>query len=384
MKNTEENHLGLSSKEWIERLEHEKVMEMLSLMEGVVKCAYCDYGHCDYWVINNEPSIDELKKIVERGNQEEILYLIHQYGKCLPEKGARNCGCAACRGQFLVPIYMPDVIQGMIAKRGVKAEMEAFVGYYGFATQGQEAILERGNHEEIMWYLSLHGFLPEQQKKLFARGYMDEIELHLKKHGMSDELVLEMLDNMEKDGVGKDLFYLCIQGNEFSVKCQKRMLEVVNDTEFKAYVSRYGLWEQAHLDLVLKRSVDEVRFYIAKHKYLSIDASEEFIRKFGTEDRLFFMSNSCNGIESVIVALFSLPVVDEKAFEYAFLNYNYQKFDIANKSEVDLMVMGSDSEIIEYVKKRRFLSMKAWATLFFTKRKLFIECSNTYKQMKKK
>lgn len=379
-----ENQIGTSSKEWFERLEHEEIMDNISKMKGCVNITFCDHGHCDYWRIENEPSIDELKKIVQRGVHEEILHLIHQYGKCLPESGMRNTGCIACRGQFLNGVYMPDVIQGMIARRGIKAEMEAFASYYGFVESGQDAILERGNHEEIMWYLSLHGLLPMQQKKLFERGNMDEITLHIRKHGMSDELVLKMLENIDNKGCGKELFYLCIEGGKFSQKCQKYLLDVLNEPEFLAYVSRHELHDSLHFDMVKKRTPIEVRFYIEKYKYLSVDACEEYVRNANTEDRLFFLSSASNGIESVLAALLSLSPMDEKVLEYAFLNYNYDRFDVVNKREVLLMKNGSEAEIKEYVTKRPSLCVKAWATLFFCKRSLYLDCIAICKNKRKK
>jgi hypothetical protein len=76
--------------------------------------------------------------------------------------------------------------------------------------------------------------------------------------------------------------------------------------------------------------------------------------------------------------------MDEKVLEYAFLNYNYDRFDVVNKREVLLMKNGSEAEIKEYVTKRPSLCVKAWATLFFCKRSLYLDCIAICKNKRKK
>ena len=379
MKNSEK-HSDFTSCDWNELQKHKEVMDLLSKMKGNVHTSFCDYGHCDYWHIDSMPSEDVLVEIVNRGVSEEILFLIHQFGKNLPEFGLRNNGCTACRGQFLQPVYMPDKVQGLIAKRGVKEEMEAFVSYYGFSSAGQDAILERGNHDEIMWYLSLHGLLPEQQKKLIERNDLAEIELHLKKHGMSEELLMKMFDKMEETGEEKDVFYMCIEGPDFPVKCQVRMLEVVSTQEFEAYVSRHGLWEEVHKDLILKRSVKEVAYYVEKHKYLSNSVDGDYIKNCSSRDRMFYLKYAHNAICSVIYDLICMDKIDEKALEYAFWNYDYKTFDVSKPLEVKLMEEGSCADIKLYFEKHKYLTMKAWASLFFRNRGLFAECASIFKK----
>lgn len=369
--NFEQKSSGQASEEWRERLTHDDVMDKLSKIRGWEQQVSCDYGYCMQWHVD-APKVEELCEIVNRGVAEEIVYLIHQFGRALPPSEPPR-GCTACNGGKWKVTVIPEKVQELIAKRGVAVEIATFVSYYGFGAKGQDVILERGNHDEIMWYLERHGLLLEQQRKLLARGNKDEIALHLAKHGMHEALLGEMFDGMEK-GENLDLFYMCINGPEFSVKYQKRMLEVAKSPEFEAYVTRHGLWEDAHETLVEKRSDREVRFYIIKHHYLSSKASSKYIERGGTSDRLFFMKNSISGVYFAMETLLRLKPYDYEALEYGFNNYDYHKFEV-DRDELNLMYDGLESQIIAYVENKRNLKMKSWATLFYRLDKnLFEKC----------
>jgi len=350
-----------ASEEWIERLKHEEIMRKLSGIRGYETQSNCDYGYCMNWKVD-APSVNELQEIVERGNKEEILYLIHQYGKALPPKTPPR-GCTACNGGRWEITVIPEEIQELIAKRGVPVEMAAFVSYYGFGEKGQNVILGRANHEEIMWYVDQHGLLLEQQRKLFKRGNKDEINLHLLRHGMHDVLINEMFSSIQQEN-SKELFYQCIKGPEFSVANQIKMLNIVNHKEFSAYITEHGLWEDVHEELVNKRSEEEVRLYIIRHRYLSPKAARKFIEKTDTSGRLFFMKNAISGIYFAMDALLSTKPCDLEALEYGFKNYQYYAND-EDFDEQDLMLNGTENQVLEYIRNNRYLRMKSWATLFF-------------------
>ena len=369
--NFEQKSSGQVSEEWRERLTHDEVMEKLSKIHGYEKQVTCDYGYCMQWFVD-APKVGELRNIVDRGVVEEIVYLIHQYGRALPPSTPPR-GCTACTGGKWNVTVIPEEIQEMIAKRGVAVEISTFVSYYGFGAKGQDVILERGNHEEIMWYLERHGLLLEQQRKLFARGDKDEIALHLSRHGMHEALLDEMFEGM-KNGENIELFHQCIKGPEFSVKYQKKMLSIVKSPEFEAYVTRHGLWEDAHEDLVEKRSDREVRFYVIKHRYLSSRASSKYIERGATSDRLFFMKNAISGVYFAMEVLLRTKPYDYEALEYGFNNYDYHKFEV-DQNELNIMYDGLERQVIEYVESKRNLKMKSWATLFYrTDRSLFEKC----------
>ncbi len=359
------------SEEWSEQLKHDEVMEKLSRIRGYEKQVTCDYGYCMQWFVD-APKVEVLREIVARGVIEEILYLIHQYGRALPPQTPPK-GCSACNeGKWTVTV-MPEEIQEMIAKRGLTVEMAAFVSYYGFGAKGQDVILKRGNHDEIMWYLEKHGLLLEQQRKLFKRGNKDEIALHLSRHGMHDALLDEMFEGM-KDGKNLDLFHQCVKGPEFSVKYQKKMLAIAKSPEFEAYVTRHGLWEEAHEELVEKRSDREVRFYIIKHHYLSSKASAKYIERGGTSDRMFFMKNAINGVYFAMEVLLKHKPYDYDALDYGFEHYEYHRFE-TDIDELNMMHEGLETQVIEYVENKRNLKMKSWAALYYRcDRKLFERC----------
>ena len=359
------------SEEWLERLKHEEVMQKLAAIRGCKVKVNCDYGYCFSWKVDT-PKIEELREIVARGVSEEILYLIHQYGRALPPKD-KPSGCIACNSGSWEVTVIPDEIQEMIAKRGMAVEMAAFVSYYGFGARGQDAILERGNHNEIMWYLNHHGLLLQQQRKLFARGNKDEIYIHIMRHGLHDALIDEMFEKM-KNGECIDLFYQYIDGQEFSVKNQIKMLNVVGKDEFRAYVSRYGLWEEVHLELIEKRPKRDVRFYVNQHHYLSREAAYKYIESCVADERIFFMKNAVSGIYFAMQKLMMVKPYDFASLSYGFDNYPYKPTD-ENTYEQNLMFNGTEAQVIDYVKTNRFMRMKSWATLFYRgDLKLFEKC----------
>ena len=359
---------------WKKREKHDKIMKVLGRMYGYARSSGCDYGHCERWAIGNEPSLDFLREVMERGREDEIIFMINKYGRSMPAPNTRVYGCTGCgRGYFHTPVYMPAEIQVLIAKRGIRKEMETLASYYGFSGPGQDVILERGNHDEIMWYLGLHGFLHEQQKKLIERGNQEEIDLHLMKHGMSDELLGELFNNMKK-GEGLDTYYKCIQGPDFSISSQKRMLETVATPEFEAYVSKHGLWEDVHNDLVEKRSVLEVRFYLEHHNYLCESAAKKYVTVADHENRMFFLKTAYNGLWSTVETLIHLKPMDVEALKYAFFNYDYNRLDWSKKEEIELMEHANVQDVIEYVKNASHIGKKSWATLFFRDISLFEEC----------
>ena len=349
------------SEEWCEHLKHEEVMKKLSSIRGYQSQVNCGYGYCVCWNVDT-PKVEELREIVERGVIEEILYLIHQYGRALPPK-EKPRGCTACNGGAWEVTVIPEEIQEMIAKRGVSVEMAAFVSYYGFGAKGQDVILERANHNEIMWYLSHHGLLLEQQRRLLKRGDKDEITIHILRHGLHEAILDEMFQKME-NGECIDLFYQCIDGQEFSVKNQIKMLNVVGKDEFRAYVSRYGLWEEAHKELVEKRPKKDVRFYVLQHHYLSREAAFKYLEKSVTDERIFFMKNAISGVYFAMQKLMATKPYDFAAIEFGFGNYDYKPSD-ENAKEQNLMKHGTEDQVLRYVKTNRFMRMKSWSVLFY-------------------
>ena len=123
--NFEQKSSGQVSEEWRERLTHDEVMEKLSKIHGYEKQVTCDYGYCMQWFVD-APKVGELRNIVDRGVVEEIVYLIHQYGRALPPSEPPR-GCTACTGGKWNVTVIPEEIQEMIAKRGVAVEISTFV-----------------------------------------------------------------------------------------------------------------------------------------------------------------------------------------------------------------------------------------------------------------
>lgn len=176
---------------WQEKETREQVMRDLESVHGYVDSYFQINGYVYVWAIQELPHTRAIE-IAERGNHDEIMFMIHQYGKanCPPEKRSflreiRNC-------------ILPEKVQVIIAQRNNPEEMNAYCSYQGFDKLAQGVILDRGDHSELMRYMECHGFDALHQRQLRKRGNAEEINLHIRKHGWADELLEEMFDGLGK------------------------------------------------------------------------------------------------------------------------------------------------------------------------------------------
>lgn len=357
MKQKAENRIvAQEAADWNEKETHEQIMKSLDTVRGYVSSYVYINGNCYYWATTPLPE-EQALAIARRGNHEEILYMIHQYGKAHRVDANRPL-------DHVWPCVLPDSVQIIIANRNNREEMDAFLSYNGFGKAGQDIILDRGDHCEIMRCLDRHGFLPEQQRRLKARGNQDEIDLHIKRHGWCHDLLDEMFERYEKTHDSKE-FRDFVSKHELPVSFQRRMLKTVTKEDFLFYVERYGLWEEVHPDLVRERSVEEILFYIKKHRYLSVQGERELA------DRHLFAVNmtyvqyryykkSFNFVECLI----GTDPIDYAAVTALFLEMEPEDFGYYQEEEVKRVKNGSHEEVMEYVTENR-LSRKALAELFF-------------------
>lgn len=344
-----------------EQCAHETVMKRLSeVFVGYVK-EYGDY--CPSLALKeNKLSSKELWGILKRNRSDEILYMIHRYG---------NCGvtCDVCVPDAPKSIILPEEIQEAIALRGNKEEIDTYLGYQGFGEKGQDVILNRGDHAEILSYVERHGLLEKQQRKLIARGDKEEIDTHIRKHGLAPQLLDEMFAEIASEGK-VDKFYIYIAQRELPVAYQRRMLEVVAESEFLTYIGRYGLWVDAHADLIKFRSDAEIASYIKRHRFLSPEAEAMLAAKANHELMMCYINNWYKGAfsveDSLLPALLSVRPLDYEAITAVLLNFQYPATEDEDSKKI---ANGTHEEVMAYVKEvvenKYFLSSRAFATLFF-------------------
>lgn len=356
MKQTETNEfVAQGAATWQEREEHDRIMKALDNVRGFVDSYFYINGNCYYWSTKPLPE-EEALAIAQRGRHDEIMYMIHQYGRAK---------CPGDQQQHLHHVHtclLPQSVQVIIARRNNREEMDAFLLYNGFEELGQDIVLDREDHEEIMRYVDRHGFKLKQQRRLKQRGNKDEIGLHIARHGLADELLDEMFDEIAAGG-SLDEYYQFIERNQFRPTYQRRMLQTVGTDAFKAYADRYGLWEEVHGDLIEYRLPSEVMYYLRRHCYLSWDGEKKFARKARHEDKAFYVTNKKgDSINSFLWALFTVRPLEYDLLTECFLKLTYPYHIV--EEDVKLMQDGSHQEVMERIEAGT-LDDKALTALFF-------------------
>lgn len=341
---------------WQEKETREQVMRDLESVHGYVDSYFQINGYVYVWAIQELPHTRAIE-IAERGNHDEIMFMIHQYGKanCPPEKRSflreiRNC-------------ILPEKVQVIIAQRNNPEEMNAYCSYQGFDKLAQGVILDRGDHSELMRYMERHGFDALHQRQLRKRGNAEEINLHIRKHGWADELLEEMFDGLGK-GNQESLreYHTYISLRELPVKYQHRMLREVLTPEFQAYVDKYGLWKDTHADLAEYRLMSEVRYYLARHPYLDYGGASVLARKGTHEDKMFYLDCPYCDINGFLWAMFKVRPLDYEALTSCFLRISCP-FD-EKKEDIELMKNGSHEEVMKRIAVGK-LGNRALTALFF-------------------
>ena len=115
---------------WKEKETHEQIMDALSKVKGETGSYYYINGYYYYWTINELPA-GEPERIAKRGNHEEILYMIHQYGKTKCDVDRRHL-CWSSHGNEDGAL-LSDEVQKIILERNNPVEINAYLTYHGFA-----------------------------------------------------------------------------------------------------------------------------------------------------------------------------------------------------------------------------------------------------------
>ena len=356
MKNEPENkYVAQGVAAWQEKEAHASIMQELSNVHGFVDSYVMINGNYYYWAVktlNGQRAIE----IAKRENHDEIMYMIHQYGKSI---------CPSEKRSWLQSVkepVLPDEVQVIIATRNEPDEMSAFLQYWGFDSAGQNVVLERKNHDELLNYVNLHGFKPDQQHKLYSYGFADVFDLHIKKHGLCASLLDEIF---EKLTAGKtEEFYHFINLHELPVTHQLKMVQLTASPEFKAYVDKYGLWNEVHGHIMEYRSMADVLYYISKHRFLEANAERIFAVRASSEGRKLYLQVKAGDKIPFIQHLLRVRPLDYDTLTEAFLNIDISGY--ANQEDITLMRHGSHEAVMARVcDKRKMLSKHAFVALFF-------------------
>lgn len=346
--------------DWNEKEVHEQIMEALSKVAGSLGDYFYINGNYHFWQITELPK-GEPERIARRGNHEEILYMIHQYGRTKCNVDRRFLCWSSHNNED--GALLSDEVQQIILERNNPKEIAAFVQYHGFAPAGQDIILDRGDHKEIMRYLEHHGFAPKQQCRLWERGIKKEIELHIKQHGCCDELLDAFFDKLEK-GQERSAFFEYIKLHEFPEAYQIRMLRCVDGEMFEAYISKYGLWRGAHADLVRERSVEEIISYIHKHRFLGPEGEWALVSRHVTRLTVYYIKCRVNkGNDTLLYQLLKVEPLDYEALSVYFLKMDFSR-SFVEEEDFRLIKEGSNDMIMKRIEKSA-LDNKCLAALFF-------------------
>ena len=354
---------------WNERMEHERIMNALRGVYGETGSYFYINGYYYYWTIHELPE-GEPERIAERGCHEEILYMIHQYGRtiCKEDRYLHNYAWSAHGNEG--GALLSDKVQEIILKRNNPEEILAYTTYHGFAPAGQDIILDRGNHTEIMIYLQRHGFAPAQQVRLWQRGNQEEIDLHIKNHGCSAEMLEDMFADMSQGSAGEQQFLHFIGLHELPVAYQIRMVKTVNSDLFMTYINKYGLWFEAHADMVRERSVEEIMAYIDRHRMLSDEGERQLAYRHVTRLTQHYLEKRVDKKRTIIFnSLIKAVPVDTEALETFFITREYSDYDVfSSEKTCELMENGSSEDVLKYIEDNQ-LGMKALSCLFFRERR---------------
>lgn len=165
---------------WNEREQHTAVMEKLKEISyktevhvNDVECAeyYIGESFTHYYV--TKPSDDELLEIINRGNHEEIMYMISRFHELLDFKPTSYNA------------YLPVALQKALIKRNNPEEIRAITNRYGFCEEAQDTMFEHWSRDQLMAYSNRHGFA-EKGQLFVLQNWPDKLASeYIRRHGVA-------------------------------------------------------------------------------------------------------------------------------------------------------------------------------------------------------
>ena len=388
--------------------------------ENSATMSCCDSYLGDYSYVG--PNASELLYVAKRGNVEEVVFMINHFAELngvderfLPplvqEIIARRNNKTEVQALMKYYGFCSDV-QLIMLKEWCMDDLRWYIGFHGFDCRGQRYILNHWDKEDVLMYFSLHNldhwakdaliyrndhdiimcfiknnFISSYDVDIiFERGNYDEIVLAFERasYGIDvkvqeaifergstevkqkyitffkwdDKFVNLMFDELDNGGLEDELLYY-IDHHELSVACQKRMLHLVSTEFFKTYISKYGLWEDVHEVLLLKRSDDEVRLYLEKHPSLSNEAEVMFFANASDDNKMFYVETRERPNLHHLTVLVKQRPIDYELLTAAFLK---QQYKFPRSSEIS---RSSYDRVRIIVGSGRKLSSTEVAALFF-------------------
>ena len=347
-----------------EQLKHDEIMEKL---KGVCGYQYVDYG-CNEGGYHDGPyvcwhdgslSLEDLTEIMNRGRHDEIMYMIYRYNNAVDYENQQKTS-------HLSYFSFPEEIQVMLAKRNNAEELNEYFKVQGFGALGQDVILERGNHDEILNYVRRHGLLANQQRKLLEHNVRSEIVEHVTRHGLCDELLDDMFKEVQEGKMS--WFQDFVSMHELPVKYQKIMLNIVNSETFSQYIEHYGLWEDAHETLIKMRSDDDIKLYIARHRYLSYEAEKALAAKRNTDLNTAYIKSKHNIASDTrfLICLLMQRPLDYASITRILLVVKPKRYCAdCYVSDTYIMKHGTRDQVRERIAKKERLTLENLGILFF-------------------
>ena len=253
--------------------------------------------------------------------------------------------------------------EGQIAliNRGYHEEIEQYLQKSNLYNGAIIKLIERGNHDEIIQLLMKHsGKMQEKAEKLlFERDVNAEINFYIKFYPISDCLIYDMFDKIEKGGNADRLFFY-FWHHGIPIGAERRLINVPNsEVLFSEYVKRHSISFEAHVEMVEKRKPEEVRFYIENHKVLEPKAEEVFFAKASKEDKMFYIDVCKRPDAQIVNCLFNVRPIDYDVLAFALVaSQDYLKCDTPLSSI-------SFEDVENKVKNGKELSNSEVVALFF-------------------
>lgn len=318
---------------------HARIMDRIRDVKGSLGSYFYINGYYYYWTVSTLKD-EELKEIAERKNHEELMLLIHQYGKAAPEP---NWNRHLVSNPYYNLHILPDYIQELIATRCNFDEIAAYTHYQGFGLAGQKAFFENSSRELKKFYITRHGFLPEVQEMLKATEDTELINIHIQKHGMSTTWEQEVIKSSDFEH-----FKSCVNMHEFSVPGQQFLCEHGTQEQQLYYIDKYGFWFDAHPYLINHCSNTVVYRYIVKHRHLSYEGEIALCKKGNHDMIMHYIDNRCL---SDMMTFVHAEYNSERA-NYIEILAAFKKacmFTEYNKTEVLLVTSNHQDEIMEHI-----------------------------------
>jgi hypothetical protein len=263
--------------------------------------------------------------------------------------------------EYIKRHYLSEVGEVALINRGYHEEIEQYMEKTNFSKPATIKLIERGNHEEVIQLLMKHGgpLCKDAEELLFLRDVKDEINFYIKFYPVSENLIMDMFDKMDK-GESADRLFFYFWHHGMPANAEKRLINTPNsEVLFAEYIKRHPISFDAHEEMVLKRKPEELRFYIEMYKKLGWEGEDALFSSASFDDKMFYLNNCELSDCHVLNSILRVKPLDYEILVTAFLrcqkNLNFDgTLDCINTNDV-----------VEKAKNGEELSKKEVVALFF-------------------